>query len=491
MASLSTAPIGKHKIDGNQVLLKDPTDYLIETLSLPTDQPLPGKKEKYFEFCEIILAADMGAGKTYTIDNELAPIAKKIWRDQIDFYDAQDISGTIEAIWKSEKLVHFIKIDDAVKRGSDSRQSMSKKNISGTQKFFIIRHLAKRGLLGAGYLILVFATQDLHAIDKRIRNHAAIVLLKSYVDGIEEFLKPRKIPKKILDTLYYLSDNARRRHRNDIRKIGIAVDVRGKFHMIITEKANNIEKIEWIKIEEGITLRIQTEDLINFTLGLIIEYFNAELHLNNSELKGFMRDELYLMQSRYAYCEVDDVHFPEVIESAKARFKKMIKDGEIISPKIEIEKEKNVIIEKKKELRHKQYHELSEFSLELLKKYNTITLSELKGALIKKLNDFEKKYDSCEIKEKDFRGIIFTSSFEYKKYKINLEKIKKQEKKIPGGWDDNRLLILHDTMNLSFEAIEERFGIPHTTAHRRYKKIKKLHENALKALDKQEIEIEG
>ncbi|MGQ4876118.1 MAG: hypothetical protein ACP6IY_18790 [Promethearchaeia archaeon] len=483
MGSLASAPAKYYRIDGKKVLLRDPTDFLIEGLSLPKEQGLPSN---YFEFGEIIVAGCMGSGKSVVVEHELAVIARDLWSEKdengniiksyIDFFKAEDISGTIEALMKSNKYVKFVFFDDAIGKGKDSRQSMTRENIQSTQKYLIIRHLVAKGLLKAGYVILVLATQDLSAIDKRIRSHAGVVILKSYVEGCEKFLEGNENKEKIIKRLKYLSYNAAWRHRRDIRKIGIAIDNMGNCYEIITdtiheriEKGEQIEPIKWIMVEDGTTLKKHFNELSDYALSKLIEY---EGELSISELKGALLPKLAEMEKKYNFCEVSEAYFTPAIWQARWRYRKMQK---------EIEEKAIEQLKTLNKLKQKQINELETFVVELLKEYGEITNRALRGALNKKLIELKQKYNPCLIHQKDFTLIIDQAKF-------TLMKLKKQTNT---GWTDEQIVILHDAMGLSFRQIEEKTGIPHSTLHKRYERTKKRFQARLLELKNNEIEKEA
>ncbi|MGV9198088.1 MAG: hypothetical protein ACOC4M_04550 [Promethearchaeia archaeon] len=456
MVTLAEAPSYKVNIDNKEVLIKDPTDYLIESLNLPE---LP---EKHFEFLEIIVAGDMGSGKSYFINNELAPIAKDIWTEYIDFFDAKDISGTIKGVLESDKLVHFIKIDDAIRKGSEGRRAMSTKNVSATQKFFIIRHLAKKGKLGAGYIILVFATQDIKALDLRIRNHAGIVILKSFVHGCKKLIKD----EDILNRLYYLADNARRRHRNDIRRIAITVDARpNSCHQILTrlpqhnlsfedlprddtghidwEAVKDIEelageKIEWKKVPANTTLKKHMNELVTFTYNVYKHYKEQDTDLNNQELKGFMLDKLEQMEEEKHYCEVSDAHFLEAIYRAKKRYiqyeEQLRKEEE--KQKQEQKKKEKALQRKLARKRDQQINQLAVIGYSELRKFEEHNITLTKSALRTKIKSQLYKIKDCILEEEDVTEALSKAEVLLKNKELKTE-LRKETLIEKHGFDPN------------------------------------------------------
>lgn len=412
-------------VDQQSLLVKDPVPYFKETLSLPQDQPLP---KDHVELLEIVLAGDMGSGKSFFIDNELYPIALSMWSNQdeqgnilynhkkdridqyIDFFEAKDISGTIQAVQKSDKYVHFIKIDDAVKRGTDSRRSMTTKNVTGTQKFFVIRHLAKEGVLGAGFIILIFATQDLDAIDKRIRNHAGMFILKSYVSGCEEWI----FDPEIIDRLFILSDNARRRHRNDIRRIAIAVDVRGKCHQILTTskrfkgyhrflKDGTLEykKADYISVEAGTTFKKHLNELVDYAYHKYKKFKKEDIKLTVSDLKGMLFTKLEEMETTYRFCEVTDSNFTEAIWIAKSRYKR-----DLLENKKEKEQKQREIQTERNRIRNIQTNQLAVFGYKTLQKYEDHEIKLTKSELQLRMRQHLKKIKDCILDDDDIHNAI-------------------------------------------------------------------------------------
>ncbi|MFX1476667.1 MAG: hypothetical protein ACFFCI_00920 [Promethearchaeota archaeon] len=400
----------EHWIDGRQELLGDPSEFFIDSFSLPQDQELP---EDYVEFLDGILIGPMGSGKTYTMDNDLARIGRYIWPYKIDFIKSGSISGTIEAILKSDKPIKFVKFDDIVKGGIlDSRTFNRSGQISETEKFFTIRHLAQKGILKAGYIILFLATQDFWAVEKRVRNQYGILIFKGYIDGCEEFVKN----DEALKTLLELADNARRRHRHDIRKQGIMLDVQKNCYKIITEKVELCPHcnrlMHWIKLSRlnAETLnkknKIEYEAITRLKHTIAIKLNRKRSIPYTSFLSGFLNQPEEKLKGVF-FCSnsqcnhiMKDIPIPWIPAG----------DG--------------------KEAFREQYRTLIDTAIKELKNYNHdiahlegkfegLTIGDLKGALEPTLRSMEEELgDACEVMDSHLTPVIRRARYEFKKWKI-------------------------------------------------------------------------
>lgn len=521
MATLANAPRVKRTINGKKVLLKDPTEFLIEGLSLPKDELLP---ENYFEFCEIIALGCMGSGKSVIVKEEIAPIARDLWtyrdeegnvmyetdeegnirfdeegapipKTQIDFIAARDIGGTIDAMMRSTKYVKFVFFDDAVGKGKDARQSMTRDNISSTQKFLVIRHLVAKGVLRGGYIILVLAAQALKGIDVRIREHAGVFLLKSYVKGCEDLFKNSQEFEKLKGRLKYLQRNAVWAHRKDVRKMGVAIDIMENSYEIVTDmirerqaRGEQISKIEWKSVEEGTTFTKHFNELVSFCLTKMREFPDASA----SELKGAMIPKLAEMEKKYYFCEVSETYFAPAIWRAK-----WLRRIEVTKENLEKKKKEKEVALKNAAIKQEQTDTLITFVFDLLRTHEKITISELKGALEEQIPWLEEDFASNEINYTDFRKIIYRAKFRYKEWLLE-NKGKKDEDDSEGtletvsdGWTGARIAHLHDTLEYSFHDIERKYGIPHSTAYNRYSKFKADLKSTLDLLQNPNLNMES
>jgi len=69
------------------------------------------------------------------------------------------------------------------------------------------------------------------------------------------------------------------------------------------------------------------------------------------------------------------------------------------------------------------------------------------------------------------------------------DEIRANQIEILNGWTDYELLLLHDTLGLSFREIEAYAGIPHSTAHKKYERAKKRFELRLNTFKNKRNEI--
>ena len=122
-------------------------EFVLESFSFTKCKP----PEDHHELTVACIAGDVQSGKTWS-SYYYASLCKRLWKDDIDFYDCEDLFQTIISVKESKKYAHFIRIDDAIKEGLDARQSMRGANISASQKFLKIRQLIYKGYFKGGYL---------------------------------------------------------------------------------------------------------------------------------------------------------------------------------------------------------------------------------------------------------------------------------------------------------------------------------------------------
>lgn len=92
--------------------------------------------------------------------------------------------------------------------------------------------------------------------------------------------------------------------------------------------------------------------------------------------------------------------------------------------------------------------------------FETCTNADLQAELYEKIDEIEAK-GKCYIRPKDFREIIIRAKRGY----IPGIQTKSQDKDLSDGWIKENILTLHDSLKFSFQTIEDRFGIPHSTAY--------------------------
>jgi hypothetical protein len=291
--------------NGDSVEMRDPEDFYIETFSFPEGV---GPPRDHYEVTTFCIAGDIQSGKTWAA-HYYAYLCKLLWGDNIDFFKADDIFGTIEAVKLSNKFAHFVLIDDSIKDSMDSRRSMSGGNVSATQKYLIIRHEIDKGNLREdknGYLILCMVAQMFSAIDKRIRKHLSFVLFKTYDEECEEFIWD----PKVLSLLELFKDKSTRCKDRRYRKFGVAVDNMGYITPVVVPS-----KYHWInftKIKVSPVLELQINEMVDFLVR------NVDLDSDASTIKGYLFLELRRMKKRHKRCEINKSHFTEIISIAKA-----------------------------------------------------------------------------------------------------------------------------------------------------------------------------
>ena len=348
----------------------DPEPYLIESLSLPKDeQELPGD---HYELTQGLILGPVGSGKS-TTKNWIAGLARDTWppiwiprlgvyQDQIEFFDAEDMGGVIEALRKTLAYVKFVVFEDAIRDGLEARRSGSGANLTATQRFFRIRHLVQEeGENMGGLIILLLVAQDMKRIEVSLRDHAAIFIFKGYVRGCEDFIKDNQ---EIMDKLYDLSDNATRIHRNSIRKEGYIIDKQGKYYKIITDKDLFGPKINWISTPSGTTFRKQKAILEKWVFQTLKEHHFKQLNLQSKgiklpnlglgDLKGELDRQLEIKSQNWSYCEVGRGNYAYTIYRAKRLFQQWKIQQMFREPGHFINKNKTNNYDPNAELEHEQ-----------------------------------------------------------------------------------------------------------------------------------------
>lgn len=312
-------PYMYHLDDGYSHLVREPLDFYKETFSFPKGVELP---EDHYELTTYCIAGDIGSGKTWAA-RYFAYLCQLIWGDDIDFFEADDIFSTIEAIKKSDKFAHYVFIDDAIKPSFDSRRSMSAVNVSGSQKFLVIRHLIDKGYLKNGYIIIALATQMYKGIEMRIRKHFAFTLFKTYDDECENII----IDEEVVEFLVMLKDKSTRCKDKRYRKFGVAVDNVGYITPVLIP--SKYPRMDFTKIKTTSLYQIQMNEMIDYLVELI------KPKSKNEFLKGLLYFYLDKMKEKYEFVEVKASAFTEIITRAKTL--RFIRDNYVYDNEINVE----------------------------------------------------------------------------------------------------------------------------------------------------------
>jgi len=182
------------------VEIKNIDPYIDERFNIPKGQPLPSD---HYEFKPFLVVGDFRIGKTQLTKKYFADRAYQLWRDTgIDFFNAKDIYGSIEAVAKSKNPIHFTLLDDQVFY-LDSRNSMGNKIM--THVFFTIAHKlqdkaeASGGNLG-GIVICPILVQSWRAVDLRLRDVAMFTVFKGWDDfGCKYYDIDQEIQDELMD----------------------------------------------------------------------------------------------------------------------------------------------------------------------------------------------------------------------------------------------------------------------------------------------------
>jgi len=112
------------------------------------------------------------------------------------------------------------------------------------------------------------------------------------------------------------------------------------------------------------------------------------------------------------------------------------------------------------------------------------TRSDLEAELYEYSEKMQSDGYELYVKPSDFREIYIRAKRNYKNQNQYIEK-EIVQKNQTDGWIKQQILALHDTVGLTFKAIENKFRIPHSTAHDWYKQEK---ENLSKIINKEVIQ---
>ena len=430
-----------YTIDDERINLGDPTTYYKESLSLLKEcQKLP---EHHYELTQGIIAGPVGSGKSTTLEM-LAKFARDLWsvrnnwgkytNHNIDFFDAQDMGGLIEALQASNAYVKFVLFEDAIRKGLESRRTSSKENVKGSSKFFRIRHLVQEGGINvAGFIILFLNTQDLNRIEPSLREHAAIFIFKGYVRGCEVFIRKNE---EILDELYDLSENATRIHKNDVRKQGFIIDKKGDYYKIITDIIPKKAKFphERIYMREPYIKKDSNGKPLKDSDGKEIVY-HVEIPYIADKSLFFMKESVYnyLKTLRLSELrrELGESHYSWTEGEYIRRIYKKYVDPPInwISTT-----DGTTYTKQLRSLENYVYYTLKVRQAKSLKlelkeiKVRNLTEGRLKGLLYKQLDQLKRKWSHCEVSPTDFTRAIWQAQARFDEWQI--QKLLKQSEHI-------------------------------------------------------------
>lgn len=303
-------------------------------------------------------------------------------------------------------------VDDAIQKGYDARMSMHGINIDITQKFFKSRHISEDSFGAKGTIFAIFATQSFTRLDASIRDNATMEIFTTYI------AKP------------YFYDRFPKEERELIR----LKTYEGHFKNEFKQRSFTI-------------CRTMSDDITTISFPLMPKWvFPYLTHTPPLSIKELMIERNEVRPYRFSYYDI------------------------------------NRTIDEKAVLTRLAYRILNHPHIKKLLKYHPdlnklkdFTRGELKGFLDLEARRIEEKYN-VTLKNAHFIKAIDKAL--YFQRLAELEKIKDtdEEKEQWEGWNYARIVYYHDTLGLSFEKIEQNYGIPHSTASRHYDKAKELFE---------------
>lgn len=252
----------------------------------------------------------VGSGKTTFVTTRYAYRALQIWQDDIDFFNAEDMWGTLEAIKISDKKVHFVLIDDSGPL-FDCRNPMG--NMTATEMYWEIRHELKRyakqsGRSVGGLVILAIVIQDYMGLDKRIRDALGFTVFKTYDKAIKkEKLIPDEKLQKLLKKLKYKSSVA---CDWKYRKFAVGVDAEEKYTLFYCDP----DQYPYIPFTNVIG-----EDIFEKQRDFLVKYLvnNIDLEAPREVIQGKLYFEIDKIKKSDERCRISNEHFSEIIKRAK------------------------------------------------------------------------------------------------------------------------------------------------------------------------------
>jgi hypothetical protein len=136
---------------------------------------------------DLLLVGGQGSGKSSTIryciklvcsiEDYLDMGISVVWTNDIRII----ADKKFKHLFKGNKVIMLI-IDDAMRKGLDSRRSMNSANVDMTSFFNTTRHHLEENFSKNGIIFVFFANQIYSRIDKSIRENAKIKIFTSYTD---------------------------------------------------------------------------------------------------------------------------------------------------------------------------------------------------------------------------------------------------------------------------------------------------------------------
>jgi len=260
--------------------------------------PLESDIKDHFELKTIALVGGMGSGKSSQF-RFLVEFIRNYWnQENVSAVLTDNVQLAMENI--SERPYQVFIVDDAISK-QDSRRSMSDENVTATQQFMIIRHIAKEIGFG-GVIYVIWAFQDPSAIDKRFRNTCDVTIFKQYY--IEYAGTIRKLIKdqesidflKHITEMQAFNDFSYRSYGVGYTKWGSVVNIKTPY---VAEEDFEVEVLDSSlrkdKITEELIKDVIDKDLINEPTQLAYGYLynvkndRPELEVYNFNQTDFQR----------------------------------------------------------------------------------------------------------------------------------------------------------------------------------------------------------
>lgn len=447
--------------------IEDYIEYLRESFSFPEGQGLPKNR---FEENTITVSGPKGTGKSTFVRKQLAPYLKSLWREKIDFFDAQDIFGTIEAIAKSKKLVHFICFEDAMREGFDKRTAMHRSTKLSGQLYEVIRHSQKEGYMKAGYIIICIITQLYDGIDFRYLEESAFDVFKAHCRGVEKKIKN----EQVISDLKYWKDKSRRAKDIRYRKLGYLADSTGNVVRVfdISEHLKvDPGEIEWIKVERS-PLKLKH---IQMVVDWLLKHDDILMSEDKDFIFGHLYDVLDKMKIQYDFFQVGSSDFKEIYIRAKVQY--------LTQNQEQLNQEERVAKRRIKRICIKQYRNLQQYlfsNKDLMQEKQNILLSYLSF----RLRALTKRFGVCTVSNKELKKVILdVQGLIHKQTNI--------KPKISVRPSKEQVIFMHDTLKMSFKEISIKMSVPRTTLQDWYRKIKEIKENEISEMIQNILEVKS
>lgn len=281
----------------------------------------PNPPRDYFSLTSFGLVGKMEMGKSNMI-RFLVWVLEQIYQDQIQVIAADNLTVALDHI--SHHRFQLVIIEDAVKRGQDARQSMSKANVEATQQLFDIRHrceevaretrtpvqVAEWGEEG-GVVYVIMGYQTMKAVDVRFRDTFDFIFFKSYYTD-PNVAKILHHDQDALDYLKEMNFQSSFYHQAEIRGRTVGLASWGDLLYLEIPEVSPSEVTITKVSSSGQKARLKDE-LMSF---LISEQLLNQKGVDQDTLTGLMMMHLGDNYEKYQFSSRE---FKEVVRRAKAQ----------------------------------------------------------------------------------------------------------------------------------------------------------------------------